>query len=329
MLLLRHRGPILSISFVILGVVLGCGGRRADEESEPGPMPRLGSRSGAAGEMTPIKPGKAILRGKITIENPPDIAELNQQFLTKMTQLAGDNKGTCVDRAPKSQKEEQDWKIGSGNGLGQVFVYLRPAQDTSYFTVSPDDQRIKEAGLPEQERERLFQEDLKNGRAPELSWKTSAVIDQPHCVYLPHVQRFLPFYRDPSGKEVKNAQKLRIDNHADIGHNVKFPSGDNKALASGTDVLLDYLKPEYTPYTISCSIHPWMNANILVLDHPYSAITNEKGEFEIKDAPVGKVQLIVWHSRVNFITKNKARGEPIELKEDAPTVKDFTVPYSK
>ena len=33
-----------------------------------------------------------------------------------------------------------------------------------------------------------------------------------------------------------------------------------------------------------CDVHGWMNAYVGVLDHPYFAVTEEDGKFELKDA---------------------------------------------
>jgi hypothetical protein len=308
MLLLRYRGPIVGISFLLLAaLIVGCGSRRGsdDDFSDPGPMPRVGPATSKGDLGTPIKPGKAVLKGKITIDNPPDIAKLNEEFVSKVSKLASPaDRPHCLDLVPenqKDQKQEQDWKVGSGNGLGQVFVYLRPAQD-SYFALDPEDPRILAAR------------------------KDPAVIDQPHCAYVPHATRLLPDFRDLKGNEEKKVQTLIIKNTAKIGHNVKFPDGKNVPLSSdGGEIKIDYLKADYTPLSISCSIHPWMNANILVLDHPYSAITNENGEYEIKNVPAGKMRVIVWHGKADFVTANKARGEEIEFKSDQTLVKDFEV----
>lgn len=309
MVLLRSRGPILSITFFVAAVVLGCSSRpdTDDERLGPGPHPRSRSGGGPADLGTPIKPGTATIKGRITVKDAPDssqLKQLNQAFVANIEKNASPaDRPHCLNVGDhKDQLHEQDWKIGPDDGLGQVLVYLRPPQD-SYFAVNPDDPRVVKASM------------------------NPAIIDQPHCVYVPHVIQLLPSYRDLKGTVVK-CQDLVIRNTARIGHNVKFPSGQNYPLSSGGDEkTIETLKPEYTPYGISCSIHPWMSASILVLDHPYSAITNDKGEYEIKNAPVGKLRLIVWHSKSGFVTNNKARGEEIELKKDETVDKNFEVPF--
>lgn len=308
MLLLRYRGPIFSLSFLVMAaLVLGCGSRREyDDDSDPGAMPQIGSRGATTDLGKAIPPGTATVRGRITLDGNPDLAKLNQEFVATMQKLASpSDRPHCLNVGKPEQAQEQDWKVGPGNGLGEVFVYLRPQK--GYFAVDPNDERILE-----------------------IRKKGPAVIDQPHCTYVPHVVQLLPSFRDLNGKEEKDVQKLEIKNTANIGHNVKFPDGKNEPISSGGgQKFIDTLKADYTPLTISCSIHPWMNANILVLDHPYSAITDKDGKFEIKNAPEGKLQLIVWHGKSGFITKNKARGEEIELKKGEPLEKNYTVTYGQ
>lgn len=49
---------------------------------------------------------------------------------------------------------------------------------------------------------------------------------------------------------------------------------------------------------VKCDAHEWMSGYILVLDHPYAAVTDEKGTFEIKNVPPGKYRVRIWHERL-------------------------------
>lgn len=46
---------------------------------------------------------------------------------------------------------------------------------------------------------------------------------------------------------------------------------------------------------ILCSVHAQMKAYLVVLDTPYHAISDEKGEFTIKDLPNASFEIHVWH----------------------------------
>ena len=44
--------------------------------------------------------------------------------------------------------------------------------------------------------------------------------------------------------------------------------------------------------------HPWEKAYVAVMDHPFFAVTNEFGRFEIHGLPPGSYTLVVWHERL-------------------------------
>ena len=46
---------------------------------------------------------------------------------------------------------------------------------------------------------------------------------------------------------------------------------------------------------ILCNVHPAMEAFIVVKDHPYYAITEKRGNYEIENIPLGKYTVEVWH----------------------------------
>jgi plastocyanin len=69
---------------------------------------------------------------------------------------------------------------------------------------------------------------------------------------------------------------------------------------------------------IRCEVHPWMAAYIVVTEHPYHAISDIYGEYEIADIPAGVYQLKAWHESLGTQEKR------IELKPAATQKVDFT-----
>jgi plastocyanin len=134
---------------------------------------------------------------------------------------------------------------------------------------------------------------------------TPVIFDQPCCAFEPHVFGVI------------EGQTVIVKNSAPVPHNVKIEGGNanpnlNQLLPPGAKLEI----PGWTTtgvgaIPINCSIHPWMNAKARVFKHPYFAVTNEKGEFEIKDAPAGKFHLIGWHE-TGWVTDRT--GKPIEVK---------------
>ena len=44
-----------------------------------------------------------------------------------------------------------------------------------------------------------------------------------------------------------------------------------------------------------------MSGVVFVQDHPYMAVTDEDGKFEIKNLPAGKHTFKVWHEKVGYL----------------------------
>jgi hypothetical protein len=61
-----------------------------------------------------------------------------------------------------------------------------------------------------------------------------------------------------------------------------------------------------------------MKAWVRVFDHPYFAITDGDGKFEIKNAPAGDFRLVIWHEGVGWVKGGKT-GTPITIKAGGDT----------
>jgi hypothetical protein len=63
----------------------------------------------------------------------------------------------------------------------------------------------------------------------------------------------------------------------------------------------------------------------MVLNNPYFAVTDEKGNYTIKDAPAGTQKVVVWQEAVNPSFVTPASGEPVTIQADGETTKDFVI----
>lgn len=112
-----------------------------------------------------------------------------------------------------------------------------------------------------------------------------ATLDQNVCEYTPHVV------------VVPTGGALDILNSDGILHNIhtygKANSSINKAQPKFKKVLTEkFAKPEIIKVT--CDAHSWMLGWVVVSDHPYVAVTNDKGEFTLSNVPPGNYKLEVW-----------------------------------
>lgn len=77
-------------------------------------------------------------------------------------------------------------------------------------------------------------------------------------------------------------------------------------------------------FTMQCGFHAYMESWALVIDHPYYAITDQDGKFEITDIPPGTYKATIWHpylhdSYTQTVTVKPKGTEAVEFKVAAPT----------
>ena len=60
---------------------------------------------------------------------------------------------------------------------------------------------------------------------------------------------------------------------------------------------------------VSCDLHSWMAAYIVVTPHSFFAMTQDNGVFEIKNVPPGKYTLKLWHESLGEESRKITVGE--------------------
>jgi plastocyanin len=61
---------------------------------------------------------------------------------------------------------------------------------------------------------------------------------------------------------------------------------------------------------VLCNAHPNMEAFIIVKDHPFFSGTDSRGNYEIKNLPMGKARVEIWHPHL------EAKSESVEIVRD-------------
>ena len=117
--------------------------------------------------------------------------------------------------------------------------------------------------------------------------KKPALMNQAGCMFEPRVQGILV------------GQEFLMKNSDPLIHNVRSYSMRNRpfniAQPPKTPDRKKTFRRKENEIMIQCDFHPWMKAYIFVMDHPYFAVTNAKGEYQIKGLPAGKYTLTAWH----------------------------------
>ena len=170
-------------------------------------------------------------------------------------------------------------------GIKNVVVWLRP-----------DDTNPKSALTKEQ----IHPDDAKRKAA-------DVTIDQPCCMFTPRVIT------------ARVGDTIVVKNPAPVNHNFFWTSSNNgdhnPNIVKETEWRMPQpLVAETSPISYKCSVHPWMAGWVRVFDHPYYAVTDDDGKFEIKNAPAGKFRMVVWHEKVGFLDGKDGRfGRPVQI----------------
>ena len=130
---------------------------------------------------------------------------------------------------------------------------------------------------------------IKNAPAGATS-SAPAVLDQKGCQYHPHVQA------------VEVNQPLQIKNSDATLHNVHAMPAVNSQFNEGQPVqgmvsTKKFDKVEAEPFKVKCDVHGWMKSYMIVLPHPYHAVSGMNGTFTIPNLPPGNYTIEAWHEK--------------------------------
>jgi hypothetical protein len=70
---------------------------------------------------------------------------------------------------------------------------------------------------------------------------------------------------------------------------------------------------------LGCDVHPWMRGWLVVLDHPYAAVTGADGRFLIDGVPPGVYTVAVWHEVLG------RAEQPVTVPPAGSATIDFTL----
>lgn len=136
----------------------------------------------------------------------------------------------------------------------------------------------------------------------------AAELDQRGCQYKPRLLA------------VRVGQKVDFINSDPVFHNIRSVTEKNKSFnlpmpKKDQRITMVFDKPEIFLQS-KCSVHPWMGAYIAVLEHPFYSVTDEQGEFSLKNLPAGHYTLEVWHEVFGTQTKEFTITNGENLKMD-------------
>ena len=148
-------------------------------------------------------------------------------------------------------------------------------------------------------------EGITRGQAPEAEAVT--VIDNVGCRFVPHVAsasvgQWLLFRNSDPILHNADGRMVAVDG-GKVGKSGKTVF--NVGLPRGREVRRPLVEPGLIE--ITCDVrHTWMKAWVFVAPHPYHAVTDAEGAYEIGGVPAGRYTLRVWHERLGEQRKEVA-----------------------
>jgi len=299
---MRRTGRILLLAgsgWLIPMLALGCGG--TGEVSDAVVVPEPGVKAPAAPASPPSAPAPAT--SPAPPSSAPSAAPVKAEgwgTLKGMIRFGGDAPAIKVlQEKGKAEKDPDMCAVDApilserlivdqaSRGVKNVLVYL-----SHPTAVHPDAQQAASA--------------------------STVLFDQKKCTFQPHVLAVM------AGVPID----LRSSDPKPHNVNVKLRNSTfNQSITGGQTIRFKPAAPERMPGPVVCDIHPWMSSWWMVLDHPYFAVTNQKGEFEIKNVPAGVQKVVVWQEAVGFVSAPS--GDEVTIKAGEPTIRDVTIDPAK
>jgi hypothetical protein len=198
--------------------------------------------------------------------------------------------------------------VNNGGTISGTIKWSGPVPHELDFPVTKDPQICEPDGKKTVSLERLivgpengvantivYLKNISAGKALELP-EQRRHLDQKHCRYIPHIL-LVP---QNGALQMQSSDATLHTIHMDGAATYNLPFPFQNQITSRT---------MSTPGLVNLRCnggHVWMNAEMMVVPHPYYAVTDESGRFEFSNVPPGTYQIVAWHEGWGLTGKEQA-----------------------
>lgn len=170
--------------------------------------------------------------------------------------------------ATKDKNFSQQFVVGKGGGLANVYVYIKEGLEGKNFAVP----------------------------------STPVVLDQKGCRYEPHVLALM------AGQtlRVENSDPTMHNVHAQPAE-PSNPQWNMSQMPKGAPIEKSFHDPEVM-MPIKCNQHPWMKAYANVAANPFHSVSDASGTFQITGLPPGEYTVAAVHEALGEQTQKISVG---------------------
>jgi hypothetical protein len=251
------------------------------------------------------------------------------------------------NRRAAAQADYTAIKVENGGAIAGTVTWTGPVPKLTKLPISKNPDVCDPEGMKMRDLERLlinpdgngvantvvFLRGVTKGKAMDLP-PNRMQLDQKTCRYIPHIMI------------VPEAGTLKIESEDPVLHTVQM-------FGVATNNIPFPFQHQFIPVTLQrngvielkCNAgHVWMNANVLVVKHPYYAVTDDHGSYKLSDVSPGEYEIVAWHEGWQILSEAKVLdvGAQVEVKRpmysspvswtkkvnvkpSQPTVVDFTI----
>jgi choline dehydrogenase-like flavoprotein len=222
--------------------------------------------------------------------------------------------------AAVSAQDYQVISVQNGGSISGTIKWAGPMPHLTPFAITKDPLICDPSSQKTRDLERLiigpqagvantvvFLKDIYRGKVMDLP-QQRRFLDQRHCRYEPHIL-LVPAKAE---LQMKSSDATLHTIHMDgaATYNLPFPF---------TNQTVSRQMPTVGLVSLRCNGgHTWMNAEMFVVPHPYYAVTDESGRFELSDVPPGEYQLVAWHEGWSVTHKEAAYDVLTEKRTERP-----------